>query len=243
MPRPLKEGFSTITAVKDRPEPLRYSLPSWIDCPEINQIVLIDWGSKIPLIDTLAEMEIPGYPDPRIVIGRVEAESWRSSDALNVAISYYIERTTCVKLDADVVIVNEEIFNLDASKLHVGHWQDSTKLNRNYLTGSFVTSTQNLWGIGGYDQNLSDSYGFEDDDLYARLEANGVVKSKMPLHYLYHLPHRDKKRFENFLDPDISIKDKWAQWDALEKWGRKDSANIRYRHTKIRDGYYQSTPY
>ena len=239
----LQDGISIITAVKNREQPLKYSLASWIDCPQVNQIVLIDWGCDTPLIDTLETMNIRGYPDERIVIGRCESPFWKPSHAFNLGLAYYVSNNKCLKLDADVVIVGEEIFYLDPDNLHMNYWANSTKQNRNYLTGSFFTATENIWAVGGYDEGFSESYGYEDDNLYDRIESSGVERKEIPMHYLYHLPHSDAERFENYEDT-VTNPDKMYELSNSKdlNWTRNDPAKVKYTHEKLSDGYYLSTP-
>lgn len=239
--RDLQYGTAIMTAVKNRVEPMRYSLASWLDCPAVSQIVIIDWGSDVPLIDSLKELDIPGYPDPRITIVRVEAQHWNLCKAYNLALFYHVNRRVVIKLDADVVIVNEQIFNVDPGMLQVSHWSNSTKLNRNYLTGSYVTLTNHLWEVGGYDQRLGKSYGYDDDNLYERLAELGVHRCELPTGYLYHLPHTDKKRFENHENKEYSAEDKWIMGNQLPTWTKQDSISIKYTHKAIDSQYFQAT--
>jgi len=239
----LDKGVAVFTAVKNRESPLKYSLPSWINCRAVNQIVLIDWGCDTPLIDTLPKMDIPGYPDKRIIIGRCESPYWKPSHAFNLAISHYVNKSDCLKLDADVIVVDEAIFNLDPSKIHMNYWANNTNPNKKFLSGSFFTATQNLWDVGGYDERFSESYGYEDDDLYNRIEKNGIYRVEIPNNYLYHLPHTDSERFDNYEDNATNPDKMWELARNIKKdWGMNDSAEVKYTHKKIRDGYYLSAP-
>jgi hypothetical protein len=58
---------------------------------------------------------------------------------------------------------------------------------------------------GGYNENMGEFYGFEDEELQKRLELLGLEHKKLNFDCsLIHIPHPDSKRYENFKGSDDS---------------------------------------
>ena len=50
-----------------------------------------------------------------------------------------------------------------------------------------------------YPQLVDDEYAYEDEEMYNRLKLYGLDEIKLSFDYsAIHLPHQDKKRYENF---------------------------------------------
>jgi hypothetical protein len=57
------------------------AIPSWLECPEVSQIIIVDWSSNIPVRD---EIVAAGFDDERILVARVNDQPrWILSYAFN----------------------------------------------------------------------------------------------------------------------------------------------------------------
>ena len=187
-----------VTAVKDRFDPLKYTLPTWLEDDAVKQVLMVDWGSSKPLRDVIDEIT----HDRKVRVIRVEnAKYWILSWAYNFIIPHVATRRF-LKLDADVILTRLNIggFVWNEGEFIAGDWRNRRNHNENYLNGQFAAMTSDFHAVGGYDERIQ-RYGWEDDDLYNRFESNGLKKLKLKNDLVFHLPHSDKDRTANTLDP------------------------------------------
>jgi hypothetical protein len=204
-----ENGLSIVCGVKNRTDPLRYTIPTFLSQPMVRQIVLVDWDSDVPLIESLAELDIPGWPDQRVVIVRAENQPyWSMSRAINLGMKL-VNQPVTLKPDADVVILEDvsHIIPKPGQGFVSGNWR-TEKGNNVYLFGTTIFGTSDFWKIGGYDERI-DTYGWEDDDFYERLSLSGLEHRDLPPRSFFHLPHSDAKRMAHqksgLLNPKESI--------------------------------------
>ncbi len=186
----LKDGISVICAVKNRGKPLTYSLPSWLQQPGINQVILIDWDSGIPLWEELDNGDLPDWPDPRVMFVRaVNQPQWCLAKAFNLAACFARYRLL-FKVDADVVCVDQltNILPVPHQSFVTGDWRSARNENEASLNGTMLAATADFLSVGGYDERFL-HYGWDDDDLYLRLQAQGLEHKKFTQNALFHLPH------------------------------------------------------
>lgn len=215
-------NVSIICACKDRYEALLLSLNSWLFFDEIKEIIIVDWSSN-KSFNHLTEL------DERIKIIRVENKKYFNlSQPLNLAASQatgdYI-----LKFDADYILnpyfnffetyqIDEYSFLSGNHNIRTIEYQDMSNFTieeiRDYvnsynyffkfLKGMLYISKSNFNRIGGYDEDIQ-NYGWEDNDIISRLEQLNLEHKKLAYdHHLIHLPHSDRKRFEN--SPQYSSK-------------------------------------
>ena len=66
-------GGVTVTAtvgVMNRQESLLRSLPTWLALPQLDRVVVVDWGSAVPLYSVLGDF----LGDPRLVVVRLKVD-------------------------------------------------------------------------------------------------------------------------------------------------------------------------
>jgi hypothetical protein len=194
-----------ICAAKNRTESLLVSINSWIQFKEISEFLIIDWSSdrELSFLSTL---------DPRIKIIRVDGQKYYSvSKALNLAIKN-AKSDWIIKMDCDYILNPYynffENYNISNNDFLTGSWRDDNLDGKKgflqYLNGFIFTFKENLSKIGGYNENFR-GYGWEDCDLYLRLANIGV--NRLYLNHndmsIFHIPHQDFKRGENYECSDI----------------------------------------
>lgn len=219
-------NISVICACKNRINALKVSLSSWLLYDDIKEIIIVDWNSDEP-INYLTKIDprikVVSVPDQKYF-----NQPQPLNLALSLATGDYILKVDTDYLINpyenffEKYTVNENSFvsgkhnfkspeyidpstglsMVDLSTMTLDEWQ--TYFNSycqffKYLTGLLFVSRENLLAVGGYNENLTKYYAFEDDEITKRLELYGLEHKKLSYDYnVIHLPHPDKKRFENF---------------------------------------------
>lgn len=162
-------GTTIVSCTMNRHENLLASLETWLRLP-VDEIVLVDWSSEQPLHEIL-EM----HRDPRLRVARVSGETkWILTYAFNVGLrlaSY--ERI--YKLDADIEVTADflEKNSFQESEFVRGSWKLGAQhggKDQKYINGSFGAFKRDLRDLGYYNEFIR-TYGWDDSDLYERLEV------------------------------------------------------------------------
>ncbi len=194
----LREGISVFCAVKNRNRFLDCSLASWVRRPEIDEIIIVDWDSAERVQDI-----IDVHQNGKIVLVKApQQQRWSLTKAYNLA-ARMTTRSSILKLDADIIL-RDDFFDglaLDKGCFFSGNWRDSRNKNENHLNGTFYCGRKDFFGVNGYNEKIT-TYGWDDADLYGRLEAKGLKRKLLPLDKLAHQPHSDETRIQ--AQPDVS---------------------------------------
>lgn len=188
------EGISLVTCCMNRNENLLKAIPSWIDCKEINEIIIVDWSSNEAVYDYL---KYHGITDKRIKIIRVDNQpSWVLSYAFNIgfrASSF----SKILKTDADIII-KPDFFEKNSLQENIfisGDWRSAAK-GQEHINGFFFVDRQSLMSIKGFNEYIT-TYGWDDDDIYSRLGSIGLTRTLVDLNTIYHIPHGDELRVDS----------------------------------------------
>lgn len=210
--------ISVIMSCMNRLENLRISLQSWIDFELIEEIIITDWSSSVPL-----SHELLPQSDKLKLIRVNNQKTFSLSRSLNVAFDFVNQDSKILcKIDTDYILTNKNIFfdiltpsTFDGSKLKrpiffTGHWMFDESLSGFLIVNKkdFVYYNEEMYG-----------WGFEDQDLYLRLINNGLQQIIIPglKKYVYHIPHTEFDRLSNYeiKDKKISLKSNKAKHDVL----------------------------
>lgn len=173
---PMLPGASIVTACMNRNSNLKKAIPSWLDLP-VDEIIIVDWSSDEPVKETLKDIN-----DKRIKIIRVEKEKkWVLTYAFNVGLRFARYKSV-IKLDADIQVSSDFLSkNRETSKTLVrGNWKaavDEDKHDQKFVNGSFIAPKEALKKVGYYNEFIR-SYGWDDSDIYNRLVTQGGLVSK-----------------------------------------------------------------
>lgn len=194
-------NVSLICACKNRNEPLKISLSSWLLFDEIKEIIIVDWSSDNS-IDHLTKL------DSRIKVVTVPDQQYFNQPqplnlAAQIATGDYI-----LKVDTDYIINPYfnffETYKVDSNSFLCGQ-NDYQEFEINsspyfkYLRGLLFVTRENYLKVGGYNEIHTQYYAYEDDEIVHRIELLGLKKKKVCYnHHIIHIPHPDKKRVENF---------------------------------------------
>ncbi|ARO15488.1 putative glycosyltransferase [Ketogulonicigenium robustum] len=214
----LPAGLSLITACHDRAAFLRRSLPTWLRLPA-EEIIVVDWASPTPL--TRAALGA----DPRIRLVRVETdEGWHLPSAYNLGIRL-ARHATIVKLDCDVTAQPwfAQVNRIGPSTFLAGDWRHAAA-GQQHLNGSFMAPHSALMATGGFNEWLQ-GYGWDDDDLYDRLQTHGLTRRLLAPGSLFHHPHPDALRTDSSGDsPALRIQTNRALARIMPPWDARSPA-------------------
>jgi predicted glycosyltransferase involved in capsule biosynthesis len=192
----------------DRSDNLFKAIDSWLLIPEINEIIVLDYGSKqkIALIDK--------YRNNIIKLYRIEAKYWHLSKAYNIAIQL-ISNNIFLKLDADYCLssdfVKHHIKLLNQNNFIRGvslRDKPPRPLRVGPITGFCMMYYTNFLLANGYNERII-NYGYDDWDFYNRLNNLNIKAIKVDVNRIYHLPHDNKLRTinqKNQISKDIANK-------------------------------------
>lgn len=212
----VRSGISLVTCAMNRTENLLKALPTWLDTPEINQIIIVDWSSNKPIKD---EIKACGFNDPRILIARVNDQSrWILSYAFNLGFRL-ASYDKILKTDADIKIGSDFFANnsLPKNAFLSGDWRTAEK-GQEHINGFFLVRRDDLFAANGFNEYIT-TYGWDDDDIYFRLEQLGINRVRINTSGVFHIPHPDSLRIE------INQQPKNALEEALSTRGTKIMAN------------------
>lgn len=175
--------IALITANKNRFESIDESISSWIQIPEIDKILIVDWSSEDATI-----LQQKCILDDRIVVKRVENEPYfNHSKSKNLGV---IEANTDI-----VMIIDSDIkLNKDIIKYCDDMFTDDSKYHRGYCNGgwgSVIINRESFMKVGGYDERFH-GWGHSDDDLYERLINKSALR--LPEIMLSHIDHPEENR-------------------------------------------------
>lgn len=185
-------GVSLVTCCMNRNENLIKALPSWIECDNINEIIIVDWSSKEPVFDYL---KMNGIQDKRIKIIRIDDQPrWILSYAFNIGFRM-ASYDRILKTDADIIVKPDffEKNKLSNTTFISGDWRIAPK-GQEHINGFFYIYRENLMNIKGFNEYIT-TYGWDDDDIYNRLESSGTKRTHVDIETIYHIPHDDSLRF------------------------------------------------
>lgn len=189
----IREGISLFTAVKDRTESLEEALQTWLLQPMIEEIIILDWDSRESLLPLVRK-----YQDGRIFLAVARNQpKWILSYACNLA-ARLTSRSCILKMDADVKVLPGffEKHTLQPGLFHCGNWRKHRNVNELHLNGIVFLRREDFFRVNGYNEYIK-FYGWDDSDLYQRLEAAGMERRDFDFDTLYHIPHGNRQQHQD----------------------------------------------
>lgn len=202
-------GVSIVTCCMNRNENLLRVLPGWLAQPGISEVVIVDWSSDTPVARDLAAA---GIADGRVRVVRVAGEPrWILSYAFNLGFRL-ARHAVILKADADIVLAPDFLHRnpLPEGALIAGNWREVDE-DQAHVNGFFLVAKADLAKVGGFNEHIT-TYGWDDEDLYARLMLAGVRRMGVAPGSIRHLPHSDTARTGmQAADPGATTRDVLAQ--------------------------------
>ena len=215
--------ISAVCACMNRIDNLLKSLPTWLNCPYITEIIVVDWASDSPIMDNEVIRYFVDAGYVRII--RVEDESYFSlGKAYNLAVDMAVFDVV-IKLDTDYAIKSSTWMDYLLLDRKTG-----TRLADYYIRGAWWFSESfggfcvfNKSDFVWYNERLV-GWGHDDTDLYERFDESGVtsVIFNSLSDYIFHIPHSTSERTENY-----PIKDRRKSERANRKLAHRNSSVAR----------------
>mmetsp|Transcript_32386 Transcript_32386/g.52386 ORF Transcript_32386/g.52386 Transcript_32386/m.52386 type:complete len:681 (+) Transcript_32386:93-2135(+) len=218
-------GVSIVVAAMDREPQLALALKNWLSFPEVDEVILVDWSSLTPLGIGLAKRKL--FPNRRLKLFRVENQTeWVLSFAYNLGIRY-ARYHTILKLDAETVL-NATFFKTYGKaprpgKFYTGNWEIARNENEIHLNGIIFAHAAHIANVSGYDERIQ-TYGWDDSDLYIRLEKCGLERINLDPDHLTHVHHGNvarvarSNRSSSSWDPDLETQRNRLRTERLKPW-------------------------
>jgi beta-1,4-mannosyl-glycoprotein beta-1,4-N-acetylglucosaminyltransferase len=196
----MNKNISIVTACKDRNDCLISVLPSWLLYKQVKEIIIVDWSSQESL-KHLFEI------DNRIKIIRVDNEKYYIPSQANNLAASFATSDYILRVDTDYFFNPYfnffETYSVDNDCFISGEPEIIKDRDNNpyykYLFGLLYVSKENFFRVGGYDENIGKYYSHEDSNIFERLKLAGLKQIKLKNNFsIIHIPHSDKKRYENF---------------------------------------------
>jgi GR25 family glycosyltransferase involved in LPS biosynthesis len=191
---------SLITACKDRNDCLQAVLPSWLQHKEVDEVIIVDWSSSNSL-KHLTNI------DSRIKVVRVENEKYYIPSHANNLAASLASNDYILRLDTDYFLNPYynffSTYPIGKNSFVSGEPQNYNDRVNNpyykYLFGLLYISKENFYKVNGYNESIGYYYSYEDGDMFDRLKLAGLTQIRLQNnHSVIHIPHSDKKRYENF---------------------------------------------
>jgi len=184
----VRSTTSVVCGVMDRQEHLLQVLPTWLACPGVDEVVLVDWSSRRPL-----EVD-----DPRVVVARARGQaSWCASRCHNLGLSL-ATGDLIMRLDADDLL--DPVFFLShppaVSSFYYADLSRIVRVDDVHLSGVVLAPRSLFIEVGGYNERLL-TYGCDDDDLVRRLSLCGALALPVDLSLVRHVAHENALRVKN----------------------------------------------
>ncbi|RVT49460.1 glycosyltransferase [Rubrivivax albus] len=184
-------GVSVVSCCMNRTENLLKALPTWLALPQVTEVVIVDWNSTEPVAPAITEAGLAG---PRVRVLRVEDEPrWILSLAFNIGFRA-ARGERIVKADADITLKPDFLARNPLPKgcFIAGDWREAAP-GQEHINGFFYLRRADLLAIGGFNEYIT-TYGWDDDDIYARMAGSGLRRIGVDGESIYHIPHDDAQR-------------------------------------------------
>jgi len=144
------------------------------------EVILVDWSSA-------RRIEVDAALRSVVRLVRVvDQRSWNLAQAYNVALRYARGRVV-LKLDCDTRVA------CAPPPLGARAFATGPSVADAHLTGLVYTHREHIRHIGGYDERFT-RYGWDDSDLYIRLESLGLQRTVLSPRCFSHMEHDVQRR-------------------------------------------------
>lgn len=191
----LRDGISVVAACMDRESTLPTAAMSWFAAKLVDEVVLVDWGSSTPALDSLPK-ELRA--NKRLVHARVSLKrrEWVLSRAYNLGIAL-ASRRTILKVDCDTRLdpVFLEKHPLRKGIFYAGDWRvlsTPSKDEHLHVNGLLLANRDDVLAVGAYDERIT-TYGWDDSDIAKRM-AGTLELLRFDYGYVSHIPHDSARR-------------------------------------------------
>ena len=226
-------NVSIITACKNRRKALEISLRSWLMFEEVKEVIITDWSSDESINDladldsrvkiiTVSDKEYFNQPQPLNLAASIATGDYILKFDVDHVLNPYYNFFETYSIDDNNFLSGSPDWEspeyadengcavADPSNMSFDQIKEWCNVYSPYfksLFGIIFVKKENFFKCGGFNENLGHYYGFEDEELQKRFEKLGLAHKKLnPAGTsIFHLPHSDIKRVENFKGNDTDI--------------------------------------
>jgi len=199
----ISEGISLFTVCMNREEFLEEALKTWITISDVDEIIIIDWSSDKSLIPLIQK-----YQNGKIILAIVSGqEIFNLSSSYNLA-ARLTTKTKIFKIDSDIKI-SKDFFtknSISPGTFISGNWEKARNENEKHLNGNVFLYRVDYFKVNGFNEFLR-TYGWDDSDLFERLESIGLHKKDIDNDTLQHIEHGGRTKFIKKTDKIRNIND------------------------------------
>ena len=189
----IKEGISLITAIKNRQDTFEQALQTWVTHDEIDEIIIVDWGSDESLVPLVQK-----YQNGKIFLAIVKDQpKWVLSFAYNLA-ARLSSKDKLLKVDSDIKVLPDffQHHKLTPWNFFTGNMDIARNDNEIHLNGSLYLYRNDFFKVNGYNEFIT-SYGWDDADIYLRIESQGLKRKNINPDDIYHIEHFGRTKLQN----------------------------------------------
>lgn len=207
---------SAVVCCKNRYNNLIESIKSWLTLDSITEIIVLDFGSDIPIKLPIISNKIKLY--------RYESKYWHLTKAYNIAIQLST-KNIILKLDSDYVLGSNFFIN---NAINNQEFLSGTNKDKK-LCGLLMLHRRDFFKINGYNERII-NYGWDDNDIRHRLLKSGLRHKKLNTKDITHIDHNNFSRVAYQPNPHIeriksildnqkeSIDNPWTIKDSMSKY-------------------------
>eukprot|EP00890_Picochlorum_soloecismus_P003800 jgi/Picsp_1/4420/NSC_06642-R1_possible glycosyltransferase len=193
----LKRSVTIVAACANKKETLGVCLTSWLCVSEVSRIILVNWGGireTIQLIDRQRKI----FTEKEIILVNVFTEEpfWLTV-AYNIGFDFVGDKDTILKVDCDTIVepylLSMNPISRIQSAFYTGDWKLAANENQKHLNGIFMAKRDVLSSVGGFDERIK-GYGWDDSNLFDRLEKHGWRHLLLNINTIRHLEHAEASR-------------------------------------------------
>lgn len=174
-----------VTTCKNRWEFLSQSLQTWLN-KGFKEIIIVDWSSNTDVATFVKQM--PSGSN-RVTVIRVEGEDIFNGGMARNTGAQHVTSDYILFIDSDMIIKNWDV--VDAISMTPGRFYHGPHNIPPF--GTSLVRTDDFRKVNGYTE-LCASYGWEDNDLYNRLDACGLRRCLYDDRMVEHIDHDDQLR-------------------------------------------------
>ena len=196
-----------VPVTEDDSAVLRANLPTWLAVHAVDEVVLLDWRMTKPL-QTLKH-DLPHLSDPRVRILRMNDHhaTFVKSHANNLLLqasrgAFVLRIDATTALDPRFVSAHP----LKANTVYRGNYQKARNSHEAMLNPNILAPRDVLRDARGWDDRLI-GYGFEDTDLYSRLELLGSTLIDINYDYMKHVSNNvSRNEMGDFFSERLNVR-------------------------------------
>lgn len=164
------------------------ALTSWLKVRSLQNIVIVSWHSAVNMTD-LSEKTVRTVGSTKqvtIVTMPERGRGWRIGSVYNLGF-HFVKARQVLKVDCDTELsatfLQRNSLVTHGNVLRYGDYRASRTENDRHLNGVFLTHTELLKSVGGFDERF-ELYGWDDSDLYLRLLSQARGQSSISANQL-----------------------------------------------------------